>query len=118
MKSLKTLLSTLFFALTATSFAANIIPNNEGISLYYIFNEENKLATLQPSEGETYRGIINIPEQVTFEGTTYVIDGYGFETKVPDFQLKEGDNVFYLKVASDDITDSARLYLEFREGTL
>ena len=73
MKSLKTLLSTLFFALTATSFAANIIPNNEGISLYYIFNEENKLATLQPSEGETYRGIINIPEQVTFEGTTYEV---------------------------------------------
>lgn len=56
--------------------------------------------------------------KLTFEGITYVIDGYGFETKVPDFQLKEGDNVFYLKVASDDITDSARLYLEFREGTL
>ncbi len=73
MKSLKTLLLVLFVTLTPTCFAANIIPNNEGINLYYIFNEDNKLATLQPSEGEAYKGIITIPEQVTFEGKIYEV---------------------------------------------
>ena len=57
--------------LATISFATNVIPNNEGVKLYYILNNENKLATLQPSEDETYKGVINIPEQVTFEGITY-----------------------------------------------
>ncbi len=73
MKSLKTIFSTLFLLLATISFAANVIPNNEGINIYYIFNNETKLATLQPSEGEAYKGIINIPENVTFEGTTYEV---------------------------------------------
>ena len=73
MKSLKTIFSTLFLLLATISFASNIIPNNEGINLYYTFNNENKLATLLPSEGEIYKGIINIPEKVTFEGTTYEV---------------------------------------------
>ena len=73
MKALKTIFSALFLLLATISFAANVIPNNEGINLYYIFNDENKSATLQPSEGEAYKGVINIPENVTFEGTTYEV---------------------------------------------
>ncbi len=73
MKSLKTIISALFLLLATTNFATNIIPNNEGINLYYSFNNENKLATLQPSEGEAYKGIINIPEKVMFEGSTYEV---------------------------------------------
>lgn len=71
MKSLKSTFLALFLSVATISLAATIIPNNEGISLYYDFNNELKLATLQPSESEAYKGIINIPEQVTFEGITY-----------------------------------------------
>lgn len=58
------------------------------------------------------------PVKLTFEGTTYVTQGYGFETIIPDFQLKEGENTFSLKLASDDLTDTVNVYLEFREGAL
>ncbi len=71
MKSLKSILVAVGLFMYIMGFATNIIPNNEGINLYYELNSETKLATLQSSEGDTYKGIINIPEQITFEGTTY-----------------------------------------------
>lgn len=71
MKSLKSIIPALFLLLSTVGFAANVIPNNEGINLYYELNSETKLATLQPSEGDAYKGVIIIPEQVTFEGSTY-----------------------------------------------
>ena len=71
MKSLKSILVAVSLFISIIGFAANVIPNNEGVNLYYNFNDELKLATLQPSEGDAYKGVINIPEQITFEGTTY-----------------------------------------------
>ena len=71
MKSLKSILTAIALFISIMGFAANVIPNAEGINLYYELNSETKLATILPSEGDAYKGVISIPEQVTFEGTTY-----------------------------------------------
>lgn len=71
MKFLTTNLISLFLCLYISLQAAIVIPNNEGINLYYSLNEDLKHATLEPCENETYKGIINIPEKISHEGTTY-----------------------------------------------
>ena len=73
MKSLKSIFVAVGLLMSVMSFAANVIPNAEGINLYYEFNNEKNLATLVPSEGDVYKGVVNIPEKVLFEGTTYEV---------------------------------------------
>ncbi len=71
MKSLKLIISSIALLCASTLIANVAITNNEGINLYYEFNNELKLATLIASKGETYQGNVNIPEQVVHEGITY-----------------------------------------------
>ena len=73
MKSLKSIFVAVGLLMSVMGFAANVIPNAEGINLYYEFNNEKNLATLVPSEGDAYKGVVNIPEKVLFEGTTYEV---------------------------------------------
>ena len=73
MKSLKSIFVAVGLLMSVMGFAANVIPNAEGINLYYEFNNEKNLATLVPSEGDVYKGVVNIPEKVLFEGTTYEV---------------------------------------------
>ena len=80
MKSLKSILPFLMLLVCTIANASIIIPNNEGINLHYELNSELKLATLQPSETEAYKGVINIPEQITHEGTTYDVATIASET--------------------------------------
>ena len=80
MKSLKSIFFAVGLLLSTMSFAANVIPNNEGVNLFYELNNETKLATLVASEGDAYRGVVNIPENVTFEGVTYDVATIAKET--------------------------------------
>lgn len=57
--------------LSAVLLNAAIGINNGSTTLYYELNNTDKIATLVPSEGEPYSGIINIPENIQHEGMTY-----------------------------------------------
>lgn len=56
----------------------------------------------------------DIPVSFTFEGKKYVINNLNTK-KIPDFQLKTGDNEIILHAKT---TGSTYVYLEFREGEL
>ena len=69
-KKLTTLLALAFFPLLLLN-AAIGINNNDEKTIFYELNSETKLAKVTPSEGEPYSGIINIPENIQYEGVTY-----------------------------------------------
>lgn len=56
------------------------------------------------------------PIEITFEGETHIIDS--FYTIIPDLQLKGGANEISILYEGNAVSNSTRLFLEFREGDL
>lgn len=94
----------------------------EAVTEWYLVDsiERNKYLTINSRKTVTpkIRAEGTLDVKLTFEGTTYLIKSNGVETTIPDFQLKEGENVFSLKTVTGVATSSTNLYLEFREGAL
>ena len=53
------------------------MPNNDGVTIYYVFNEDRTELIVSNNENVKYQGDIVIPSSVTFEGITYSVTGIG-----------------------------------------
>lgn len=53
--------------------AGVVITNNQGVDLTYDINEKDEYATVLPSKSTPYSGVIDIPENVVYEGHTYPV---------------------------------------------
>ena len=51
------------------------MPNNDGVTIYYVFNEDRTELIVSKNENVKYQGDIVIPSSVTFEGITYPVTG-------------------------------------------
>jgi hypothetical protein len=57
--------------LSAVLLNAAVGISNGNTTLYYELNNTEKIATLVPSEGEPYAGVVNIPENIQHDGVSY-----------------------------------------------
>lgn len=57
--------------LSAVLLNAAVGISNGNTTLYYELNNTEKIATLVPSEGEPYAGVVNIPENIQHDGVNY-----------------------------------------------
>lgn len=50
-----------------------VVPNYQGVNITYILVEEDNYAAVMPSQTVPYAGVIEIPEQITYDGKSYPV---------------------------------------------
>lgn len=66
----KFLLLTLMTCSAIATYAGVVITNSQGVEITYDINLKDEYATVLPSEGVPYTGVVAIPENVSYEGKT------------------------------------------------
>ena len=69
----KTLLTSLLLVLCCIANAAVVIPNHQNVALSYELDDKDNYATIVASTSDPYQGVIEIPENVEYNGVVYPV---------------------------------------------
>jgi len=90
------LISVSLFAIIKSAAIVFDAPNSDGVTIYYATIEENNNKVSVTSSPTQYRGVVNIPDSVSYNGVKYsveVISAYAFDNNDALTEVTLGSNI-------------------------